>query len=318
MELRCDPDLAHLLGRAGVPAVAASPDGLRPGVPRQDPRRARGAGPRRRARPHRALRLAPHRGDPHAGPRERAAVRARGDRERRDGRTRPRGSTTAASSGSAPRSASPPRSSTRSGPWGSPSSRPRSTWSRATGTCGVREAHGDEEGEGEGTGAEDGEGREAGRREAGRREQGGRRRAAPRARRGGTRPRATAGGPRGARGRRRGSSLRRRRSPPGRSRSPRRCPRPRTSARRPTALAIANAALDKKAEDVLVLDVRGLASYADYFVLMTADSDRQASAIADHVEATMKDPGADQGRRPRATRRAAGSSWTTATCSLTS
>jgi ribosome-associated protein len=57
---------------------------------------------------------------------------------------------------------------------------------------------------------------------------------------------------------------------------------------RPTALAIANAALDKKAEDVLVLDVRGLASYADYFVLMTADSDRQASAIADHVEATMK------------------------------
>jgi ribosome-associated protein len=60
---------------------------------------------------------------------------------------------------------------------------------------------------------------------------------------------------------------------------------------RPTALAIANAALDKKAEDVTVLDVRGLASYADYFVLMTADSDRQANAIADHVEATMKAKG---------------------------
>jgi ribosome-associated protein len=60
---------------------------------------------------------------------------------------------------------------------------------------------------------------------------------------------------------------------------------------RPTALAIANAALDKKAEDVTVLDVRGLASYADYFVLMTADSDRQASAIADHVEATLKAQG---------------------------
>jgi ribosome-associated protein len=57
---------------------------------------------------------------------------------------------------------------------------------------------------------------------------------------------------------------------------------------RPIAVAIANAALDKKAEDVTVLDVRGLASYADYFVLMTADSDRQASAIADHVEQTMK------------------------------
>ncbi|HSN92048.1 MAG TPA: ribosome silencing factor [Anaeromyxobacteraceae bacterium] len=60
---------------------------------------------------------------------------------------------------------------------------------------------------------------------------------------------------------------------------------------RPTALAVARAGLDKKAEDVTVLDVRGLASYADYFVIMTADSDRQASAVADHVEQTMKKSG---------------------------
>ena len=60
---------------------------------------------------------------------------------------------------------------------------------------------------------------------------------------------------------------------------------------RPTALAIAKAALDKKGEDVVVLDVRGLTSYADYFVVVTADSDRQASAIADHVEQTMKAQG---------------------------
>jgi ribosome-associated protein len=60
---------------------------------------------------------------------------------------------------------------------------------------------------------------------------------------------------------------------------------------RPTAVAIAKAGLDKKAEDVTVLDVRGLTSYADYFVVMTADSDRQASAIADHVEETMKKAG---------------------------
>ena len=60
---------------------------------------------------------------------------------------------------------------------------------------------------------------------------------------------------------------------------------------RPTAVAIAKAALDKKAEDVMVLDVRGLTGYADYFVLMTADSDRQASAIADHVEERMKAAG---------------------------
>jgi ribosome-associated protein len=61
---------------------------------------------------------------------------------------------------------------------------------------------------------------------------------------------------------------------------------------RPRALAIARAGLDKKAEDVLVLDVRGLTSYADYFVIMTAESDRQAGAIADHVEETMKAQGA--------------------------
>jgi ribosome-associated protein len=60
---------------------------------------------------------------------------------------------------------------------------------------------------------------------------------------------------------------------------------------RPTAVAIAQAGLDKKAEDVTVLDVRGLTSYADYFVVMTADSDRQASAIADHVEQQMKQRG---------------------------
>jgi ribosome-associated protein len=60
---------------------------------------------------------------------------------------------------------------------------------------------------------------------------------------------------------------------------------------RPTAVAIAKAALDKKGEDVTILDVRGLTSYADYFVVVTADSDRQASAIADHVEQTMKQQG---------------------------
>lgn len=68
-------------------------------------------------------------------------------------------------------------------------------------------------------------------------------------------------------------------------------PAPAPDTARPTAMAIAQAGLDKKAEDVTVLDVRGLTSYADYFVVMTADSDRQASAIADHVEDTMKKAG---------------------------
>ncbi|HEY7725338.1 MAG TPA: ribosome silencing factor, partial [Anaeromyxobacteraceae bacterium] len=61
---------------------------------------------------------------------------------------------------------------------------------------------------------------------------------------------------------------------------------------RPRALAVARAALDKKAEDVVVLDVRGLASYADYFVLATADSERQATAVADHVDERLEAEGA--------------------------
>ncbi len=53
---------------------------------------------------------------------------------------------------------------------------------------------------------------------------------------------------------------------------------------RPRAMAAARAGLDKKAEDVLVLDVRGLVSYADFFVVMSADSEPQAAAIADEVD----------------------------------
>jgi ribosome-associated protein len=60
---------------------------------------------------------------------------------------------------------------------------------------------------------------------------------------------------------------------------------------RPAALAIAKAGIDKKAENVTVLDVRGIAGYADYFVVMTADSDRQSAAIADSVEESMKKMG---------------------------
>jgi len=60
---------------------------------------------------------------------------------------------------------------------------------------------------------------------------------------------------------------------------------------RQTALAVVAAGLDKKAEDLLVFDVRGLSSYTDYLVIMTADSDRQAGAIADHVDQQLKAAG---------------------------
>ena len=69
-------------------------------------------------------------------------------------------------------------------------------------------------------------------------------------------------------------------------------PEQRPDPARPRAMLVAQAGLDKKAEEVLVLDVRGLTSYADYFVLMTADSDRQAGAIADAVDERLKNEGA--------------------------
>lgn len=47
--------------------------------------------------------------------------------------------------------------------------------------------------------------------------------------------------------------------------------------------------LDKKASDVLVLDVRGMSSYADYIVLASAESDRQVSAMAENVHVKLKE-----------------------------
>jgi ribosome-associated protein len=49
------------------------------------------------------------------------------------------------------------------------------------------------------------------------------------------------------------------------------------------ARGIANLTLTKKATDVLLMDLRGLTSMADYFVVCSADSDIQVKAIADAV-----------------------------------
>jgi ribosome-associated protein len=54
------------------------------------------------------------------------------------------------------------------------------------------------------------------------------------------------------------------------------------------ARKIGQLVLDKKAKDVLILDVRGMTSYADYFVIASGESDRQVSAMADNVLSEMK------------------------------
>jgi ribosome-associated protein len=45
----------------------------------------------------------------------------------------------------------------------------------------------------------------------------------------------------------------------------------------------AELALDRKAEAVVALDLRGISSATDYFVLATGNSDIQVRAIAEHV-----------------------------------
>ena len=42
--------------------------------------------------------------------------------------------------------------------------------------------------------------------------------------------------------------------------------------------------LEKKAEDVIILDLRGLSSVADYFVIASGSSDVHVKAVADHVQ----------------------------------
>lgn len=71
------------------------------------------------------------------------------------------------------------------------------------------------------------------------------------------------------------------------------------------ARVIAGAASDKKAIDVVILDVRGRASYADYIVVASGDSDVQLRAMADGAHDAMK----AQGSRPISSEGEAGASW---------
>ena len=53
---------------------------------------------------------------------------------------------------------------------------------------------------------------------------------------------------------------------------------------RRTAVAAARAALEKKAEGVMVLDLRGVSGYTDFLVIGSGQSDRQLESIAESVE----------------------------------
>jgi len=51
------------------------------------------------------------------------------------------------------------------------------------------------------------------------------------------------------------------------------------------------AAADKQAGDILLLDARGSCSFADYFVICSGESERQLSAIYDEIGHRLKKEG---------------------------
>ena len=51
------------------------------------------------------------------------------------------------------------------------------------------------------------------------------------------------------------------------------------------------AALDKKAQDLIVLDLRNTPAFTDFFLVCTGLNQRQVKAIADAVEASLKAAG---------------------------
>ena len=57
------------------------------------------------------------------------------------------------------------------------------------------------------------------------------------------------------------------------------------------ATPIAEAALDKKAQDLVALDVHAITSVADTFILVTGTSDRHTRSIADAIVAAAKQRG---------------------------
>ena len=70
------------------------------------------------------------------------------------------------------------------------------------------------------------------------------------------------------------------------------------------AALIVEAAHERKADDVIGLDVRQISSFADTFIIATGTSDRHVRSVADSIEAALKaqgDPpmgieGQDEGR----------------------
>jgi ribosome-associated protein len=57
------------------------------------------------------------------------------------------------------------------------------------------------------------------------------------------------------------------------------------------AQKIADLVFNKKGYDVKIIDLQNIASFADFFVICSADSDTQVKAIADEIDKSLRDEG---------------------------
>jgi len=71
------------------------------------------------------------------------------------------------------------------------------------------------------------------------------------------------------------------------------------------AATAARAASEMFAHDVTLIDLRGLVSYADYFVIASAQTERQTRRVAQEVIERM----IEKGHRPRTKRLDDGTAW---------
>jgi ribosome-associated protein len=72
------------------------------------------------------------------------------------------------------------------------------------------------------------------------------------------------------------------------------------------ARRIVNVAEDKKAEDILLLDLRPDAIIADFFVIATGNSERQLKALTEYIREAMK---TDYSKLPHSTEGTSESGW---------
>lgn len=60
---------------------------------------------------------------------------------------------------------------------------------------------------------------------------------------------------------------------------------------RKRALLCVNASLEKKAKDLVILNVKEISGFADYFIICSGTSDRQVRAVASTIQENLKKMG---------------------------